>query len=131
MSLQVQLVSPERILYEGEADMVIARTLGGGDIAFLTGHEPFLGALRNWPVKLVLTGGGEQYIAVHGGFVQLDHDRAIILSDVAELPVDIDVPRAQAAKERAEAALRDNPDSEEAQTALERATVRLEVATAA
>ena len=45
MPMQVELVSPERVLYEDDADMVIARTVGGGDIAFLTGHAPFLGAL--------------------------------------------------------------------------------------
>ena len=38
MPLQVELVSPERLLYSGEADQVIARTVGGGDIAFLAGH---------------------------------------------------------------------------------------------
>ncbi|MEJ7584546.1 MAG: hypothetical protein WKF43_10785 [Acidimicrobiales bacterium] len=41
----MQVVSPERILWSGEADMVITRTLGGGEIAFLTGHAPFVGAL--------------------------------------------------------------------------------------
>ena len=45
MTLQVELVSPERILYSGQADIVIARTVGGGEIAFLTGHAPFVGAL--------------------------------------------------------------------------------------
>jgi F-type H+-transporting ATPase subunit epsilon len=40
--MQVELVSPERILYSGEADMVIARTIGGGELAFLTGHAPFV-----------------------------------------------------------------------------------------
>ena len=43
--MQVELVSPERILWSGEAEMVITRTLGGGDIAFLPGHAPFVGAL--------------------------------------------------------------------------------------
>ncbi|MFN8037044.1 MAG: ATP synthase F1 subunit epsilon [Acidimicrobiia bacterium] len=128
MPLQVQLVSPERILFEGEADMVVARTLSGGDLAFLPGHEPFLGALRNWPVKVALAGGGEQRFAVHGGFAQVDHDRVILLTDVAELPGDIDVARARAAKDRAEAALREDPQDAGAQAALERATVRLEVA---
>jgi F-type H+-transporting ATPase subunit epsilon len=128
MTLHVQLVSPERILYEGEADMVIARTLSGGDLAFLPGHQPFLGGLRNWPVKLVLTAGGDARFAVHGGFAQLSNDRVIILSDVAQLPGDIDVPRAQAAKDRAEAALRENPLDAEAKEALERAEARLEVA---
>ena len=44
--MQVELVSPERILYSGEADTVIARTIGGGELAFLTGHAPFVGALE-------------------------------------------------------------------------------------
>ncbi len=45
VTLQVQLVSPEQILFEGEAEMVVGRTVGGGEIAFLPGHAPFLGAL--------------------------------------------------------------------------------------
>ena len=45
MTLHVELVSPERILWTGEAEMVSARTVGGGEIAFLTGHAPFVGAL--------------------------------------------------------------------------------------
>ncbi|MDP9006463.1 MAG: F0F1 ATP synthase subunit epsilon, partial [Actinomycetota bacterium] len=44
MTLQVELVSPEEVLYSGEADMVIARTTDG-EIAFMTGHAPFIGSL--------------------------------------------------------------------------------------
>ena len=129
--MEVQLVSPEQVLYVGEADMVIARTLGGGEIAFLTGHAPFLGALDDSPVRLVLADGGQQErFAVHGGFVEVANDRVIMLSDVAELAGDIDTARAQAAKARAEEALRVNGDDEEAQAALKRAEVRLEVASA-
>jgi F-type H+-transporting ATPase subunit beta len=43
--LQVELVSPEEILYSGEAYMVVVRTVGGGEVAFMPGHAPFLGAL--------------------------------------------------------------------------------------
>ena len=57
--MEVQLVSPEQVLYVGEADMVIARTLGGGEIAFLRGHAPFLGALADSSVRLVLA---ERYV---------------------------------------------------------------------
>jgi F-type H+-transporting ATPase subunit epsilon len=126
--MEVQLVSPEQVLYVGEADMVIARTLGGGEIAFLKGHAPFLGALADSTVRLVLPTGGQERFAVHGGFVEVAHDRVIVLSDVAELASDIDTTRAQAAKARAEAALSANADDEEAQAALQRAEVRLEVA---
>ena len=126
--MEVQLVSPEQVLYVGEADMVIARTLGGGEIAFLKGHAPFLGALADSSVRLVLTNGGQERFAVHGGFVEVAHDRVIVLSDVAELASDIDTDRAREAKVRAEDALRTNADDEDAQAALTRADVRLEVA---
>ena len=129
--MEVQLVSPEQVLYVGEADMVIARTLGGGEIAFLRGHAPFLGALADSSVRLVLADGGQERFAVHGGFVEVAHDRVIVLSDVAELAADIDTERAREAKARAEEALRVNADDEDAQAALTRADVRLEVAGAA
>jgi F-type H+-transporting ATPase subunit epsilon len=129
--VEVQLVSPEQVLYVGEADMVIARTLGGGEIAFLKGHAPFLGALADSSVRLVLATGGQERFAVHGGFVEVAHDRVIVLSDVAELAADIDTARAQAAKARAEDALRVDSADEDAQAALQRAEVRLEVAAGA
>jgi F-type H+-transporting ATPase subunit epsilon len=129
--MEVQLVSPEQVLYVGEADMVIARTLGGGEIAFLRGHAPFLGALADSSVRLVLADGGQERFAVHGGFVEVAHDRVIVLSDVAELAADIDTDRARDAKARAEEALRVNADDDDAQAALNRADVRLEVAGAA
>ena len=72
--MQVQLVSPEQVLYTGEADMVVARTVGGGDIAFLPGHAAFLGALATWPVRIMQTGGGELHAAVHGGFVEVSNN---------------------------------------------------------
>jgi F-type H+-transporting ATPase subunit epsilon len=128
--LTVEVVSPERVLFSGEGSMVTCRTVGGGDIAFMTGHVAFIGALAIWPVKVV-TDAGDVRIAVHGGFVEVSNDRVTILSDVAELPDQIDVARAQRAKERAEAAVRDNADDEEARAALARAETRLEVAAAA
>ena len=126
--MEVQLVSPEQVLYVGEADMVVARTIGGGEIAFLRGHAPFLGALADSTVRLELPDGSYERFAVHGGFVEVAHDRVIVLSDVAELQSNIDVARAREAKSRAEEALRTNPDDADAQAALSRAEVRIEVA---
>jgi F-type H+-transporting ATPase subunit epsilon len=126
MSMQVEVVSPERILFSGEADMVVARA-EGGDIAFLTGHAPFLGTLGIGIVKVTLTAGGEEHIAVHGGFVEVRDNHVIILSDVAELMDHIDVERARKAKDEAEAALRAGNDGE-AEAALRRAEVRIELA---
>ena len=128
MALEVQVVSPERILYTGTATMVVARTVGGGDIAFLTGHAPFIGALAIHQVKVVTEAGDEQLIAVHGGFVEVSSSRVTVLSDVAELPEQIDVHRAERAKQRAEDALRADGDDEEAKAALARAELRLLVA---
>jgi F-type H+-transporting ATPase subunit epsilon len=127
MALHVEVVSPERVLYSGDGDMVVCRTTGG-DIAFLPGHAPFIGALAVAPVRVVLPGNAEQAVAVHGGFVEVSHDHVIVLSDVAELPDQIDRARAVAARERAEAALRDDPEDADAAAALERATLRVGVA---
>jgi len=113
----VEVVSPERILYSGEADMVIARA-AGGDIAFLTGHAPFVGTLGIAKLRIRQTDGTDVDVAVHGGFVEVKDNRVIVLSDVAELATQIDVARARASL----AAAGDDDD------ARRRAEVRLDVA---
>ena len=98
MPLQVELVSPEAIVYTGEATMVVVRT-PDGDIAFQSGHIPFIGTIAGrGPVKIFLTDGGVKHVAVHSGFVQVAGDVVSILSDVAELPEAINVERATAAR---------------------------------
>lgn len=126
MALHVELVSPERILYSGEAEMVVCRTVEGGDIAFLTGHAPFVGALDIGLVRVKTTDGREEVAAVHGGFVEVRDDRVTILSDVAELASQVDVDRARRAKESAERA---GADDAEAATAARRADTRLAATT--
>jgi F-type H+-transporting ATPase subunit epsilon len=127
MPLAVQLVSPERILFDGEADMVVCRPVDG-EIAFLAGHVPFLGALRDDPVRIVMAGGGETAFAVHGGFVEVSDDHVVVLSDLAELKEQIDVPRAEAAKRAAEEILARDPENADALAALARAETRIKVA---
>lgn len=125
MALQVELVSPERILWSGEADMVVART-SEGDIAFLNGHAPFIGALGIGAVSVTPTGSGSEVVAaVHGGFVEVSDNRVTILSDVAELAGDIDVARAERALAEAER-LAAQQDAE-ADAALRRARLRVEL----
>lgn len=125
--MKVEVVSPERILYEGEGEMVVCRT-ADGDVAFLPQHAPFLGALGVAQVRVILPESGEQAIAVHEGFVEVGNDRVIVLSDIAELPEQIDAARAQTAKDRALAALAANAEDHEAAAALARAELRLSVA---
>lgn len=134
MALVVELVSPERVAYTGEAKMVICRTTTG-DIAFLPGHVPFIGVLATHPVRVLLEEGGEQIIAVHQGFVEVSppedgNTRVTILSDVCELAETIDVARAQEAQARAQSQIASDPDDVEAAAALQRAEVRLSVAAA-
>ena len=109
--------------------MVTARTIGGGDIAFLTGHAPFVGALDVGKVTVRPEDGPDELVAVHGGFVEVSNNRVTILSDVAELASQIDVDRARQAQERAEAEVRAESNAE-TEAALRRAQVRLEVASA-
>jgi len=127
MPLHVELVSPERILYSGEAEMVVCRTAGGGEIAFLPGHAPFVGALDTALVRVKSTDGREEVAAVHGGFVEVRDDRVTILSDVAELASQVDVERARRAQRAAEQAGADD----ESAAAARRAETRLAAATRA
>lgn len=123
-TMQVQLVSPEKVLFSGEATQVITRTLGGGEIAFLPGHAPFLAALTECHTRVTLADGTVLDVAVHGGFVQVAGNTVSILSDLAEMGEQIDRGRAQRAKEAAEESLRKEHDAE-AVSALARAHARL------
>ncbi|MCS5672139.1 MAG: ATP synthase F1 subunit epsilon [Acidimicrobiales bacterium] len=128
MTFQIELVSPEAISYSGEAEMVVARTLEGGDIAFQPGHVPFIGVLAVWSVDVIRPDGDRDTIAVHQGFVQVAGTRVSILSDVSESSDGIDVERARVARATAEAALAADKEDADAAGALARAELRLRVA---
>ena len=123
-TMQVEVVSPEKVLFSGEAKQVITRTLGGGEIAFLPGHAPFLGALTECHTRITLADDSVLDVAVHGGFVQVSGNTVSILSDIAELADQIDRQRAVRAMEAAEDTLRKEHDAE-AVAALSRAHARL------
>ncbi len=125
MTLQVELVSPERILFSGPATLVLCRTTEG-EIEFLTGHAPFIGALVEYPVRMQLEDGSTELAAVHGGIVEVNNDRLVLLCDVAELSSMIDRARAERAKAEAERRLAQG-DDDDAEAALRRANVRLTV----
>ena len=124
MALQVELVSPERLLFEGEASMVLARTIEG-EIGFQPGHIPFVGTLLPGVVRSFGSDGSETRIAVHSGFIEVANDHLTLLSDVSEMAEDIDVDRARAALDRTEEALRADGDDVEAAAAKARAMARL------
>lgn len=128
MALQVELVSPEGILFEGEASMVQARTVGGGDIGFLTGHEPFLGVLSTHPIKIRLENNTDLVIAVERGFIECTGTRVSILSDAAVLATAIDTAEAEADLAAAQEALRVDSEDEMARAAQRWAEVRIAAA---
>jgi len=86
---QVDLVTPTGTLCSGQAEMVVCRS-EGGDIAFLANHMPYLGALALDPNPLRIVhpegaaAGDELRYEVAGGFVEVSHNRVIILCDSAE-----------------------------------------------
>jgi F-type H+-transporting ATPase subunit epsilon len=124
---EVEVVSPAKVLYTGEAEMVVCRSVDG-EIAFLADHVPYLGALDTCVVRLIPESGDETRLAVTGGFVEVRDNRVIILADSAELGADIDVDATRAAQRDAEGRLRTNADDEDAQADLRRSEVLLEAA---
>jgi F-type H+-transporting ATPase subunit epsilon len=127
--MTVEVVTPERVVYSGDAKMVIARGVEG-DLGILPNHMPLVTPLKIAPVRIQQEGDKETKIAVSGGFMEVRGDKVTILAETAELPEDIDVARAQEAKARAEKRLIDkHPDLDvrRAELALQRALARLEV----
>ncbi|HEV7655686.1 MAG TPA: F0F1 ATP synthase subunit epsilon [Mycobacteriales bacterium] len=121
-TVHVELVSVERLLWSGDATMVIARTTEG-ELGVLPGHAPLLGELAPGGVVRVQQEGGEELVfAVHGGFLSVTEDGVSILAEVAEQADEIDVGRAQQALEQARSA---GEDDDEAAAAASRALSRL------
>ncbi len=127
MALQVELVSPEDLLYSGQCTQVLARTTEG-DIAFLTGHAPFIGVLTPGAVRLWTVDGTQTAAAVRGGFVEVSDDRVTILSDDAEPAGGIDAAQARAEAESARSAAASSPDDDALAEAARYADVRVRVA---
>jgi F-type H+-transporting ATPase subunit epsilon len=122
-TVHVELVSVERLLWSGDATMVIARTTEG-ELGVLPGHAPLLGELApGGVVRIQQEGGGEELVfAVHGGFLSVTEDGVSVLAELAERADEIDVARAQQALERARSA---GEDDDEAAAAASRAVSRL------
>jgi len=127
--MTVEVVTPERVVYSGQAEMVIARGVQG-DLGILPNHMPLVSPLKIAPVRIKTEGDKEVSMAVSGGFMEVRGDKVTILAETAELPGDIDVDRAKAAKARAEKRLAEKYaelDVLRAERALQRAMARLDV----
>ncbi|WP_232697895.1 F0F1 ATP synthase subunit epsilon [Brevibacillus daliensis] len=127
--LTVEIVTPERVVYSGEAKMVIVRGVSG-ELGILPQHMPIVSPLKVAPVRILFEEGKETIIAVSGGFMEVSDNKVTILAESAELPGDIDPDRAEEAKRRAEKRLSDKTsdlDIKRAEYALQRAIMRLDV----
>ena len=79
-NLIVEVVSPEKRDWSGEAKMISARTLEG-DIGVLPGHAPLLGVLVDGQVSIKVADGTTQDFNIHGGFISVSNNRVSILGE--------------------------------------------------
>ena len=127
--MRLRIITHERIVFDGEVDELVLQTTGG-QIGVLKDHIPVTTALDIGVTKAKI-GEEFKYFATMGGIFQFRDNNATILTDVCEDGCDIDVTRANAAKNRAEARLADTSakiDADRAQAALARSLARLKAA---
>ncbi|MCM3040977.1 F0F1 ATP synthase subunit epsilon [Paenibacillus motobuensis] len=126
----LEIVTPEHVVFTEEVNSLTIRGIEG-ELGILPGHIPFVTPLKVAPIEANIN-GKKFAIAVHGGFAEVQGDKTIILAESAEMPEDIDLERAVAARERAERRLarggQDRIDQRRAELALQRAVTRISVA---
>ena len=126
-TIRLELVTPERLVLSEEVDEVV---LPGyeGEFGVLPGHTQYL-AILNIGMLWYRKGSAVTRIALGGGFAEVNHDRVVVMADTAERADEIDVERAQRARDRAEARLKELSMDEDtyakAHAELERALVRM------
>lgn len=127
-SFLLRIITPDRIFYEKQVEMVEFNTTEG-EIGVLPGHIPLTVIVK--PGILAITESEEEKLAaLHAGFAEILPERVTILAEVIEWPEEIDEQRAEAAKERAEQRLHSRTpetDIARAETALQRAVARIQV----
>jgi F-type H+-transporting ATPase subunit epsilon len=125
---RLEIVTAERVVFSDDVDVVVAPGVEG-QLGILPHHAPLMTMLL--PGELQVRKGGEEFsMAISGGFLEVRPDRVIILSDAAERVEEIDIARAEAAKQRAEERLKHptpEVDTARAEAALRRAIARLQV----
>jgi F-type H+-transporting ATPase subunit epsilon len=126
--LHLEVITPERTVYEDDVDMVVAPG-SEGYLGILPHHAPLLTALGAGEFR-VKKGGVEEVLAVYGGFMDVRGDRVVVLTEAAEHAEEIDAKAAQEAREKAQQALAAPASAAEeaiARASLQRALVRLRV----
>ncbi len=128
MSIRLDIVTAERVVFSEDVDAVIAPGIEG-QLGVLPHHAPLMTTLHTGELR-VKKNGEEFSMAISGGFFEVRPDRVIVLADVAERAEEIDLARAELAKQRAHEELQRRPkgvDLATAEASLRRALVRLKV----
>ncbi len=126
----LDIVTLKKVVFSEEIQSIIAPGTEGY-FGILPGHTPFVSSLQIGVVKIVKADGSAFTLATSGGFLMTDGKKVILLADTAESVAEIDVARAQSAKERSEKRLAERTadlDVERAKAALARAINRIKVA---
>lgn len=129
-TILLEIVTPDRLVYSEQVNSVTVRGVEG-ELGILPGHISFVTPLQIAPVYVKI-GNQRTPFAVQGGFVEVRKDKIVILAESAEKAEEIDLERAEAAKERAETRLnakgrQDEVDHRRAEMALQRAMNRIKV----
>lgn len=129
MPIQCEIVSQDRMVWEGDADIVVVPGVGG-EMGVLPNHAPLLSTLKFGILK-VRTKDEEQVFTIAGGVIEVQPDLITVLADSAENVAEIDVARAEDARKRAEDILKEGPPQDtdaylKLDAALRRSNLRLE-----
>jgi F-type H+-transporting ATPase subunit epsilon len=129
-NLSVEVVTGERVVYERDDATMVVAPGAEGSLGILPRHAPLVSLLKEGELR-IKHGGEEDSLAVHGGFLEVLNNKVVVLADTAERALEIDLERAEQARQRAEEALRnvkDRTDLVAAEAALRRAAVRWRIA---
>ena len=99
----LEIVTPDGVSFEGECESLLVRT-DDGDVEILAGHADLIATVAVGRVRL-LSGGETRFAAASGGFLSVSKDGVRLVTTTFEFSEDIDLARAEAAKEKAEAKL--------------------------
>ena len=104
MPFTLEIVTPERLAWKGEASALVLPTIDG-EVGILPKHEPYVTVLGAGEGRITALDGSIEYIAIIGGFVQVRPDRVVVLAESADLAADLDLTTIEKAKAEAEQAL--------------------------
>ena len=132
MPFALEIVTPERLAWKGEASALVLPTVDG-EVGILPKHEPYVTVLGHGEGRITALDGAVEHLAIIGGFVQVRPDRVLVLAESADLAGELDLAAIEQARATAESALADTSAMDPAaisaaRAALARALLHLRIA---